>query len=80
MKQINVLSTIFTSALLESSQYGLIINLEWSSLDIEDPVSLGLAVISGKRNDCWKKKTSVAWKIDKLKGSTSLHDGTLLKL
>lgn len=67
MKQINVLSTIFTSALLESNQYGLITNLEWSSLDTEEGM-LGcwftwFGVTGCKRNKFWKeKKTSVALK------------------
>lgn len=42
MKQINVLSTIFTSALLESNQYGLIINLKWYSLHLEEGMLIHL--------------------------------------
>lgn len=80
MKQINVLSTIFTSALLWSGQYGLIINIgiyyglvwHWELI-----MPFG-GVIGGTRNDCWKKNASVAWKFDELKGSTSLHDDRLL--
>lgn len=75
MKQINVLSTIFTSALLESNQYGLITNLEWSSLDIERRgcwfTGFGV-VVGGKRNKFWKeKKHQLHWKID------NFHDGKL---
>lgn len=75
MKQINVLSTIFTSALLESYQYGLITNLEWSSLDIERRgcwfTGFGV-VVGGKRNKFWKeKKHQLHWKID------NFHDGKL---
>lgn len=77
MKQINVLSTIFTSALLESYQYGLITNLEWSSLDTEEGM-LGCwftwfgVVTGGKRNKFWKeKKHLLHWKID------NFHDGKL---
>lgn len=77
MKQINVLSTIFTSALLESNQYGLITNLEWSSLDTEEGM-LGcwftwFGVVTGcKRNKFWKeKKHLLHWKID------NFHDGKL---
>lgn len=72
MKQINVLSTIFTSGFLESNQYGLITNLEWSSLDIERRgcwfTGFGV-VVGGKGNEFWKEKN--------ISCIENFHDGKL---